>query len=99
VVGLNKKKGHMESGGETDPEEKKMARVASRFVAVGLEMGLALLIGVFGGKYLDEQFGTKPWFFIFGFIIGLGAATKAVIDAARTAKRVIDNGSSPTDED
>ncbi len=56
------------------------------FAAVGLEIGFAMAIGVFGGRYLDEEFSTKPLFFWLGFVIGLGAAVKALVDAAKSAR-------------
>lgn len=50
-------------------------------------MGLAVLIGIGGGYYLDACFETRPLFFWLGFILGMGAAVKAVADAVRFAKK------------
>ena len=45
-----------------------------------------MAIGVFGGRYLDEKFDTAPILFWVGFLIGLGAAIKAVVDVANAAR-------------
>ena len=63
-------------------------------------MGFSMAIGVGGGMYLDSRFDTKPLFLWIGFILGLGAAFKALVDVARSAKKVMSKDeSSPTDED
>ena len=77
-----------------------MFRQAGQFMAVGIEMGVALGLGVAGGWYLDEWFGSKPVFFWIGFVLGLGAATKALVDAARKAQKVLmDDGKSSSKKD
>ena len=77
-----------------------MFKLGSRYLGVGLEMGIAVFVGIWGGRYLDDKFDTAPFFFWFGMVIGLGAAAKAVFDAAKSAqKEMMDNGSSSTKED
>jgi F0F1-type ATP synthase assembly protein I len=74
-----------------------MLKQAGQFAAVGLEMGIAVAIGIGGGWYLDEKFESKPLFFWIGFAIGIGAAGKAVWDAARKAKKeMMDDGATPS---
>lgn len=67
-----------------------MWKQAGRLSAVGLEMGIAVTLGILGGGWLDERFGTKPVLFWVGFAIGLGAAGKAVVDAVRSARKAMD---------
>ncbi len=67
-----------------------MWKQAGRLSAVGLEMGIAVTIGIVGGGYLDDRFGTKPVLFWVGFAVGLGAAVKAVVDAVRAARKAMD---------
>ncbi len=80
---------------ETDPESRKMFRQAGRFAAVGLEIGLAMAIGILGGSYLDDYFGTKPILFWSGFVFGIGAAAKAIIEVSRTARKQLDGSTKP----
>jgi F0F1-type ATP synthase assembly protein I len=46
---------------------------------LGVYMGLvytfptALIVPALAGWWLDNKLGTKPWFIILGFLLGLGA--------------------------
>ena len=77
-----------------------MRRQTGRFVSVGLEMGISVAIGILGGWYLDGKFGTTPVLFWIGFGLGVGAAGKAVWDAARRArKELMNDGKSASKKD
>ena len=41
-----------------------------RFVGVGVELVAPLLVGVFGGRWLDRRFGTEPWLLLVGAVLG-----------------------------
>lgn len=45
-----------------------------RFSTIGLEMGLAVLAGLFAGQYLDNRFGTEPWLLLLFMLMGVTAA-------------------------
>jgi F0F1-type ATP synthase assembly protein I len=45
---------------------------------LGMEIVLSVLVGYFGGRWLDGRFGTAPWLSLLGFFFGCGAAGKAV---------------------
>ena len=42
-----------------------------QFVGLGFELVVPLLLGLFGGQWLDRRFGTAPWLLLAG--VGLGA--------------------------
>ena len=44
---------------------------------LGLEMGVSVGVGVYGGIWLDRKFNTSPYLTIFGIIVGFGAAIKS----------------------
>jgi ATP synthase protein I len=67
-----------------------MWKQASRLGAVGLEMGLAIAIGAFGGRYVDGYFKTEPLFFWIGLVVGSGAAVKAFLRAVREARKLME---------
>mgnify|MGYP000897625128 CR=1 FL=1 len=50
-----------------------------------------LLIGLFGGRWLDERYGTEPWFFwgglLFGVAGGIRSIQRAMIAMRRAAER------------
>ena len=56
--------------------------------SIGIEIVLAVLLGFFGGRWLDGRFGTEPWLQIFGFLAGLGAAVKAVVRATKQMNKI-----------
>lgn len=39
----------------------------------GISMILVLLLGVYGGHWLDQRFGTSPVFLLLGIFLGVGA--------------------------
>ena len=41
-----------------------------RFVGIGFEILGPLLIGVFGGRWLDGRLGTRPWLLLVGAVLG-----------------------------
>lgn len=51
--------------------------------AVGLEFGVAIAIGAFGGMWLDEKFGTEPWLVMAGVIFGSAAGFRSLYRFAR----------------
>jgi len=47
---------------------------ALRFIGVGWFIAISILLGVLGGLWLDEKFGTEPILVIVGLILGLFVA-------------------------
>jgi F0F1-type ATP synthase assembly protein I len=54
---------------------------------VGLEFGLSVLFGLWGGQWLDKKFGTTPWLTLIGIVFGTAAGVRALIRAHRQAQR------------
>jgi len=61
---------------------RKFWRAAS-LASIGLEMGVAVVVGWWFGQFLDRKLGTDPWLMIVFLLFGVGAAFKAVIREAR----------------
>jgi len=49
-----------------------------QFSAMGLELGLSVIVGLFVGDYLDQQFGTEPWLLLLFLVFGLFAGFRSV---------------------
>jgi ATP synthase protein I len=47
---------------------------ALRFIGVGWFVGVSILLGVWGGLWLDAKLGTAPIMVIVGLILGLVVA-------------------------
>ncbi len=78
-----------------DPDAKKMWRVAANTGSVGLEIAVAIGIGYFGGRYLDQRLGLTPWLTWVGFAAGVGAGIKALIRVVRSYKKSLENDEPP----
>jgi ATP synthase protein I len=50
--------------------------------AIGIEMGVALAIGMGIGWWLDRTFGTRPWLLIVFTVFGIVAGFRNAIRAA-----------------
>ncbi|RMH42474.1 MAG: AtpZ/AtpI family protein [Deltaproteobacteria bacterium] len=50
-------------------------------------MGIAVAIGWWIGRWLDDRFGTTPWLMVLFVLFGVGAAFKAVIRTAQDIQR------------
>ena len=53
--------------------------LAIAFIGAGWYVGLAILLGVLGGMWLDEKMGSGPLFVIIGLILGVIIAFLGVI--------------------
>lgn len=45
---------------------------------IGMEMAITVLLGYYGGKYLDGRFATGPWFLLAGVLVGLAVGVVGV---------------------
>lgn len=70
-----------------DSDAKKMMRSAGMTSAVGLEIAGELWVGFYGGPWLDERFGTAPFFKWFLGIAGVGAVIKTLMRVTKEYKR------------
>jgi ATP synthase protein I len=56
--------------------------------SVGLEMGIAVIIGVLLGRWLDGKVGTSPWMLLLFTGLGMAAGMKGVFRAVREADKI-----------
>ena len=52
-----------------------------------LGAALSILVGLFGGRWLDQKLGTGPWLALAGFGFGVAAGVRAIYRAARAANQ------------
>jgi ATP synthase protein I len=48
-------------------------RKASPYMNLGVMFLGCMLIGVFGGRWLDEKWGTEPWMLLTGSLVGMAS--------------------------
>lgn len=46
---------------------------------IGMELAITVVLGYYGGRYLDQMLGTGPWLLLVGVLGGLSAGTVSVI--------------------
>jgi len=56
-------------------------RSISRYLDLGMRLALSLLIGVVGGRWVDDQAGTSPLFVLLGLFVGITAGFLTVYRA------------------
>jgi ATP synthase protein I len=54
-----------------------------RLSTLGIEIGIALAIGILIGWLLDRLFGTRPWFMMIFSLFGMIAGFRNIIRLAR----------------
>ena len=64
-----------------------MWRLAAKYSAVGIQMAVSIVIGWFGGAYLDGKLGTKPYFAYILLGCGIAAGFLGLYRIARSYKR------------
>ena len=81
---------------ERGPLDMKAVKQGVTVGAVGLEMGISVVIGYLVGHYLDLWLDTEPIFTIIWICFGLGAAAKALLVTYKRAKKLGEEPDSET---
>jgi len=53
--------------------EDDSATAGAAYLGLGLQFGLAIILFMFAGKWLDARLGTSPWLLIIGVFTGAAA--------------------------
>ncbi len=68
------------------------------YSSVGIEIVAAIAVGSILGVFADIHWGTKPYLFFLGFIIGLGAAIQTLFRLVRNMNKHIEKEEKEIDE-
>jgi len=68
-------------------DKKKVIEQIAYYSTLGLEMGLAVAVGVGIGYYLDKWLGTRPWFLIIFLFFGIVAGFRSLYRALKRMER------------
>lgn len=70
---------------------KRPWKAYGRYGTVGIELVLSILIGVLGGRWLDDRYaGGRGWITILGLVVGVYAGFRQVFRAAKQMQRESD---------
>ena len=73
---------------QVQSENEKRGSFMGNAFKLGTELVAAVAVGTIFGFILDSWFGTKPWFIIIFFLLGV---TAGILNVIRTAKKMQDN--------
>jgi ATP synthase protein I len=65
-------------------QDRRGWSTALRFIGIGWFVALSILMGVLGGVWLDEKFGTRPVLVIVGLFLGGSVAFYGVYRLLRS---------------
>jgi len=65
------------------PRGGKQLTALARLASVGIEFSISTLVGLLGGRWVDEKLGTAPWLMLVGLVLGVVAGMRSLIRAAR----------------
>jgi ATP synthase protein I len=66
-----------------DPNNRNLVKGAGRASAVGWEMAIAMIGGLFAGWWADEKLGTEPWLTFLGLTLGSFVGFRALFRVAK----------------
>jgi len=81
------------------PEGRKQLKLAARFASVGFELVVAIVVGFFGGRWLDVTYQTSPAFQYLGLALGIFAGFRSLFTLARDAQGASEEPDDAEDSD
>lgn len=54
---------------------------AGRLGTVGIELGVATVVGLLAGAWLDARWNTGPWLTLVGVVVGVAAGFRGLVRA------------------
>ena len=71
----------------TDPAARRTKKAFDMFAssAIGLEMGVSVIVGLLFGYWLDGKLGTAPWLMIVFVALGFAAGVRALLSGVKRA--------------
>ena len=61
-----------------DDNKKDLLKTMGMVSSMGISIAVAIVIGIFIGRQLDNWFGTGPWFFFLFLFFGIAAGFRNV---------------------
>jgi len=51
-------------------QKKKVLKQGTQLIALGFELALPVVAGLFAGYFLDRKFNSQPWLMMLGLVAG-----------------------------
>ena len=68
-------------------ESKKMLLEAANFSYLGIFFGVAIVLGLVVGRWVDRRYHTDPWGGFVGLIVGVAAGFRELYRVSKQALR------------
>ncbi|ADI28264.1 AtpZ/AtpI family protein [Geobacillus sp. C56-T3] len=65
------------------PKQRHPFQAMALMSAIVSQLVGSILVGVFGGRWIDDRLGTEPIFLIVGLLLGLAAGVYAMLRLIR----------------
>ena len=75
----------MPTGQDSHDDKERLSVRMAKLSSLGVELGVAVVVGFGLGYWLDRKLGTQPWLMVAGLLLGAVAGMKSLIQAARKA--------------
>lgn len=63
------------------------AKYANMAMSFGLTMTAGILLGFYGGRWLDGRFGTGPWLMLAGMLLGVAVGFRSIWSELMTLEK------------
>lgn len=67
------------------------ARYVNFAFSFGTTSVVSMLLGFFGGQWLDKKFGTTPIFILVGVFLGIGLTFKSLVTELKILNKIEEN--------
>ncbi len=67
---------------------KDTYKAVGSWSTLGLEIVLSVMLGFFGGRWLDGKLDTAPYLSVVGFFFGCGAAVKSLMRIMKEMQQI-----------
>ncbi|MDI3279834.1 MAG: AtpZ/AtpI family protein [Bacillota bacterium] len=71
------------------------AKYANIALSFGVTTAVSILLGYWGGNWVDRRLGTFPIFMVLGVLLGVGASFKSLFDLVAALERLEGRRKSP----
>lgn len=63
------------------------ARYTNMAFSFGITLTAGILLGLYGGSWLDRRLGTSPWMMLAGVLLGIGAGFHSILSELRVLEK------------
>jgi F0F1-type ATP synthase assembly protein I len=73
------------------PEGSKQLKAFARLGAVGMELAVSTVLGLLGGRWLDQKLSTEPFLTIVGLLLGVAAGFVSLFRAIKSNQQAAES--------